>query len=133
MNFELDQYRNRVTNAEYLDDLRKVARLLKKPSLSGREYRDHGHYHSTSIARRFGSWPNALKEAGLSVEFRQNVSREDALADLRKIASEKGVTTLSCADYLMSGRYSAKPLIRAFGSWNNALSCPLRERHHFPS
>ncbi|MGD0766730.1 MAG: HNH endonuclease [Tepidisphaeraceae bacterium] len=33
-----------------------------------------------------------------------------------------GVKTLSCSDYLIRGRYSEKPLIRAFGSWNSALA-----------
>jgi hypothetical protein len=121
MPYELDKYRARVTDAEYLDDLRRVAVQLGQPSLTGATYRRCGRFHSASIARRFGSWALALRAAGLSVRVQQNVPADIALSDLGDVAKRLGRSTLSCKDYELEGKYSSKPLVRAFGSWNAAL------------
>jgi hypothetical protein len=54
--------------------------------------------------------------------YNRNISEDELLADLRKIASENQSISLTREAYeLSSGRYSSGTLEKRFGSWNKAL------------
>ena len=122
MQFKLDANRRNVPSKVYLDDLRSVSERVKKSTVTVQEYSDLGIYSPSSLMRRFGSWPDALQAAGLSIEHHNGgVSREAALADLIEVAKRLNKTSLTRAEYSRNGRYSSKPLLNHFGSWQKAL------------
>jgi len=49
-----------------LDDIRRVAGLINKPPTAN-DIREHADYSLSTFVRRFGSWNDALKHAGLEV------------------------------------------------------------------
>ncbi len=58
--------RNRVSEIDLIKDLQRMAILLNKNNFSTWDYnRGESKYSSTTIITRFGTWQNALKEAGL--------------------------------------------------------------------
>ena len=53
-------------------------------------------------------------------EYHKNISQEDLLNDLKRVANMLNKNYLSRHDYEKNGRYSASPYIRNFGSWLKA-------------
>jgi hypothetical protein len=50
-----------ITNQELENDMLRVKKLIKRiPSCQ--DYHQHGKFHGSTYARRFGSWNNALKQ-----------------------------------------------------------------------
>ena len=123
MRFELDVNHRNITDEEYIDDIRVVARKLKKNSITTMEYsKQGGKYHHSSIIRRFKGWGEALIRAGLTVQhFNAGVNLEDSLNDLKDVAKRLEKTTVTQSEYRQHGRWSPNPLIRHFGSWMAAL------------
>lgn len=53
-------------------------------------------------------------------EYHKNISQNDLLTDLKRVANLLNKSYLSRSDYEKNGRYSANPYIRNFGSWLKA-------------
>ena len=66
MKFELTDYHRYSSDSELIDDLKHVAEIIKKDTVTLDEYNDYGSFHSTTLTRRFGSWFKCLEMAGLS-------------------------------------------------------------------
>ena len=121
MQFELDPYRRNMTDEEYIEDIRSVAKQLGKSSITIQEFKKH-KYHPSAILRRFNGWGEALVRAGLTVRhFNSGVGLDDALSDLKEVAKKIGRSTVTQSEYRQNGRWSPQPLIRHFGSWMAAL------------
>jgi hypothetical protein len=133
MRFELEPYRRNVPDETFLEDLRFVAQKLGKSSVTMAEYAMHGTYHSSSVARRFGSWFVALAKAGLSKSRSDiNVPLETCVADLKRVAQQLGNDAITHEEYAEHGQFSPKPLIRHYGSWQAALEMNgLRRSRNF--
>jgi hypothetical protein len=122
MRFELDVNRRNVASADYLSDLKSVAARLASETVTTSQYDRNGIYSASALIRRFGSWAEALSQAGLTVEHHNSgVTAEDAIVDLKKVAQHLKAQTLTQAEYARHGRFSPKPLIRHFGTWIRAL------------
>lgn len=122
MKFELEPYRRNVPDETFLEELRRVAQKLGKSSVTMKEYAEHGAYHSSSIARRFGSWFVALEKARLSKSRSDiNIPLETCVADLQRVVQQLGKDTITQEEYAERGQFSPKPLIRHYGSWQAAL------------
>jgi len=52
----------------------------------------------------------------------RNASDEELLADLKNVAENLGLNSLSKKDYLEHGRFNYSTITRRFGSWNKALT-----------
>jgi hypothetical protein len=122
MEFELEPYRRNVPDETFREDLCRVARKLDKNSVTMNEYAEHGIYHSSSIARRFGSWFIAFEKAGLTKSRSDlNIPVEECIADLKGVAQKLGKDTITHKEYTEHGQFSPQTLIRHFGSWQAAL------------
>jgi hypothetical protein len=53
---------------------------------------------------------------------KRNIPKGELIADLPKVASEIGQTTLTAARYAERGKHGTNTMLRRFGSWNQALS-----------
>jgi len=115
--------RRKATDEEILADLRRVADERDSGQLTMRDYDDaDGLVSADTVKRRFESWPAALDKIGLKPGSRRNVSDEEILADLRRVADDLGSERLMIQDYNdADGLVSAGTVIRRFGSWPAAL------------
>lgn len=68
-----------------LNEIRRVASLIKKDSLTQSDFNLHGRVSSGLIKKRFGSWNIALEKAGLKITKRMNVSDEDIFSEIGRI------------------------------------------------
>ncbi|MBI2844069.1 MAG: hypothetical protein HYX78_11775 [Armatimonadetes bacterium] len=118
--FDLDDYINEPTDEELLADLKRVAKMLNKGSLTRREYTDHGRRSPGMMARRFGSWTLALWKAGLKLVHEQ-VTNEELIGDVKRVAEILGKDSVSWDEYRAYGSHSPYTLFVRFGSWLTAL------------
>lgn len=106
-----------VSKEELISDIRRVAKQCSS-SLSCRIYDKRGRYSSDTVKKRFGSWNEGKRNAGLYVNYR-GVSRHDLLSDLRRVDKEiKG--GLSTREYNRQGKYSVHLFYDRFNSWIEA-------------
>jgi len=117
-----------VSNEQLLEDLREFAdELGETPTAS--QMSEIGPWDDSTYNNHFGSWNNALKEAGLKInKQRPNVtSKESLLDDLCEFAEKlgKAPTEREMED---NGPRTAKTYEIYFGSWNNALELAGFER-----
>ena len=115
----------------YIEELQRLAdKLGRSPGL--RDMHQHGNHSSKSYQNTFGSWNEALKQAGLEVNEEQNIAKSDLREEMECLADEVGRTPTS-RDMAENGKYSTAIYLRAFGSWNDAVREvglePTRERN----
>jgi hypothetical protein len=86
-------------------------------------YDKNGKYSATNIAERFGSWNDAVKEAGLQI-FK--ISDEALFENIASVWQRLGRQPVGDEMGKEMGNGSAFPYATyryRFGSWNNALEC----------
>ena len=90
------------------------------------EYQQKGKYHPSTIAKRFGGWRSALKQAGLSLNktwYKHDFceKEEDFLIDMQLVASRLGKDSISCSEYEKYGKYNRNAMDKKYGSWDVLL------------
>jgi hypothetical protein len=121
MRFQLEPDNRGASDADLLDDLRKVATLLGKNFVTRDEYEGRGRFSSSTVQKRLGSWCKAHELAGLERIRYYNSSPKECLESLRRVADRLGKTTLTTVEYRSNGGLSLQILNRHFGSWKAAL------------
>ena len=127
MEFKLIEYHRDVSDEELLEDIQRVANIYNTDELSRSEYNKLGKFGSSTISRRFGSWNNAIKRIGLSVnetsqqkhEFCEK--EEDFFEDLRRIADMLERNHVTVGDYEQYGKYNRSAMFRKYKSWDTIL------------
>ncbi|MBI5047588.1 MAG: HNH endonuclease [Deltaproteobacteria bacterium] len=120
MKFELKPYNLNATDKELLYDLIKIAKELKTEKLKMRDYDRKGRFSGGTIARRFGSWNNALGKAGLEITRKSNLTDEELLEDMKRVAKEIAPQRLTQSSYSNKGKFTTQTIGERLG-WNNAL------------
>jgi hypothetical protein len=85
LKFELEPYHRNTPDAEFLDDLRKVAGKLSKSAVSISEYNAKGKFAASTLQRRFGSWNKTLDTAGLGRVRDFRASDEQYFENLQQV------------------------------------------------
>ncbi|WP_430506203.1 homing endonuclease associated repeat-containing protein [Haloparvum sp. PAK95] len=99
--------------------LQGFAKKLGRPPTADEMDRS-GPYTSDSYKRAFGTWNRALRQAGLEVHSVWNVSEEDLISELNRLAEE--LDHVPRKDEMRNqGKWSAAVYQEQFGSWNEAL------------
>jgi hypothetical protein len=111
------------TAEDCINDLRLVATKLGKMTLPFSEYKPHGRYNLTLIARRCGSFQAALKSAGLapSPMSHETLTDEQLFENLEYLWEALGRQPTKNDYFKPLSRYSYTPYIRRFGSHRKAL------------
>lgn len=108
-----------------IEELRRIAGVLGKTTLSRREIDSHGHISSAVIIKRFGSLRKAFQESGLiPVRFMKASDEElcSILIELWTRTLEKFGRSPYRTDLRIFGfPVSGDTYVRRFGSWNKAL------------
>lgn len=85
------------------------------------KYNEFGKYNNTTVARRFGSWNNALIRAGLTVSNEVNISDERLFENLLRLWQHYGRQPRRSELEKSPSRISQGPYNRRFKSWTAAL------------
>lgn len=100
-------------------ELQRLADQLNHPP-GLRDMTQHGAHSSKTYQKKFGSWNNALKAAGLGINAETNIDKSDLIDELRRLADELGRTPTS-RDMADRGKYGTATYAHKFGSWNDAV------------
>lgn len=108
------------SKCELIRELRRLEQELDKiPSAA--EMNELGEYSVPPYYRVFGSWNNALKEAGYEpTQISRRWSKEELVTELRRVSEECGGKP-SKNDLLEHGGPASETYRSKFGSWNAAL------------
>lgn len=69
--------------------------------------------------RRYGTFNDLLQKADLPLNIKHRVTKKELVEDVIRVQEQFGNLTQEL--YLKYGKYSRKPIIRIFGSWNKML------------
>jgi Homing endonuclease associated repeat/HNH endonuclease len=122
MKFELEESLRGASDEEFLKDMRRCAKSLDKNTITMAEYVEHGKAHPSTIQRRFGSWPNALKRAGLEPSRSKiGITNDELFENLRTLWINMGRQPRYSEIKVPQSKFSAGTYENRFGSWSNAL------------
>jgi Homing endonuclease associated repeat/HNH endonuclease len=121
MKFELEETLRGASDEEILDDLRKVAKLLGKETVTCSEYGHSGKASSGTIVRRFGSWNNGLEKAGLKAKVKKSISDDDLFENLKRMWIELGRQPKYSEVKFPFSRFSTATYEKKFGRFSEAL------------
>lgn len=123
MRFELNEYHRNVSDEDLILDLQRVVTDYNILFLTTEAYKKFGKYSKDTISRRFGSWGKALQKAGIKTSKKQihkiNITRNEILADIKKIYEKNGYITYNL--YNKESKIGYKRVINEFGYWEFAL------------
>jgi hypothetical protein len=110
-----------VTNEELILDLQRLATQNGKNTIGLKEYHQIGKYDETTVSRRFGSWNNALKVAGLGISNEVYLSDNRLYENILKLWEYYGRQPRRRELALAPSQILQSPYLRRFGSWTKAL------------
>jgi hypothetical protein len=126
------------TNARYfsdrkiLKDLKKIAKNLRKDTVSFREYIKYGMFSTKVYRNRFGSWNNALKKAGLGIIREHRISNKVLFDNLEKIWRRLGRQPFYSEMRKPLSEYTPKPYTSRFGGWMKACKTFIKYKKNDP-
>ena len=110
-----------LSDEEIISDIKFVASKLGAETVSMPKYKQHGKYDETNIARRFGSWNNALVAAGLAISNELNISDERLFENILTLWQHFGRQPRRSELAQPPSSISQSPYNRRFKSWIAAL------------
>lgn len=120
-NLSVKRNNSKASPDEFIPDLKRVAEVLGKSSVTQAEYQNHGRFGPGVVSRHFGGWLKALRAAGLEKTREYGVSDEDYFQNLETIWVHLGRQPRYGEIQKPFSCYSAGAYERRFGSWRKAL------------
>lgn len=120
--FEPHAANTELSTEELLEEVKRLAAAHEKRPTVGL-MNDKGQYWVSTYRQRFGSWTNALIEAGFEpadARTIDQISDEKLLTELKELADTSGVGP-TFQEMEHDGAYSPRTYVDRFGSWNDAL------------
>lgn len=117
--FEITWLEDRSDEA-VLDEIRRVAALMPDRRLTKRAFNSQSKIKSSAVERRFGSWSEATRRAGLT-DALPDYSDASIIEDLKRVSERFPKEPLTSVFYSAHGRYSPSCIKRRFGGWREAL------------
>ncbi len=119
--FELENFHRDISDNDLVVDLVDVAKILKKPTVTFREYNQFGKYSSSTICARFGSWNSALGKASLEQTIKRNISEEELFENLSNVWVSLGKQPRTRDMQNNPSKYSFQTYSSRYGSWRSSL------------
>jgi|LakMenE18May11ns_1017448.scaffolds.fasta_scaffold9833941_3 hypothetical protein len=119
--FELKHDPRETTDDQLIEDLRRVSKASEDTLVRQRFYNTEGRFSVTTVIRRFGSWNNAIKMAGLEVSVERVIEDLELLNDIGKVWEELGRQPTYGEISPPRSRFHVATYERRFGSWRKAL------------
>ena len=110
-----------ISNEEMITDLKRVAGIVNLESPTRESYDKYGKYHSATLCRKYGSWNNVLKFAGMKLNLNRKMSNEEMFEEIERVWTILGrqPTTTDIKNGI--SKYSLNSYVRRFGGWRKAL------------
>lgn len=114
---------NKLSKEVCIEDLRRVAEKLQKPSVTVEEYRGFGRFTEGPFRRLFGGWIPALEAAGLEVSegFKRSNTVEELHQNLETVWCALGRQPKQSDMRAPLSSIGHDAYCRRFGSWRKAL------------
>lgn len=109
-----------VNKTELEEEIRRLNEEYGRPPTAKEMERD-GAYSVGTFSRAFGSWNEALSDAGFDPHNRNDIPDEELLAELKRLADELGRTP-TAVDMESMGEFGHATYENSFGSWNTAIT-----------
>jgi hypothetical protein len=111
---------------DVIAEIQRVAKQLNKQTISLDEFNRHATFSQGPVYSLFGSWIEALRQAGLrpaapSWMTRSRVKAPEILDEIRRIARALGISTISYNQFRRHSCFGLKPIQREFGTWKKAV------------
>ena len=113
---------------EIIKAMQDAARNLGVERLSNAAFRRQSGISEAAVLKHFDSWSDACAAAGINCgQTIENLiptprlSEEACIAELQRVANVLGCKALSSKDFNRHARFTSKPVIDRFGSWQNAI------------
>lgn len=110
-----------VSDDELITDLQRIAQSLKSDTVPQKKYGAIGTFDYSTVIRRFGSWNNALRLAGLSISNEVDISDERLFENLLVLWQHLGRQPRRYELSSPPSTISQTPYKRRFGSWSASL------------
>ena len=110
-----------VSDDELIADLQRVAQSLNSGTVPQKKYGTLGTFDYSTVIRRFGSWNNALRLAGLSLSNEVDISDERLFENLLVLWQHLGRQPRRSELSSPPSTISQTPYNRRFGSWTASL------------
>lgn len=106
---------------ELISDIQNVAEMLGKSPTSA-QYRKHGQYTTSNVAKVFGSWNDGLRKCDLEIhgEYVGPIKSDELISDIQRVAEIVGKSP-TLEQYSEYGKYGSTTIDRKLGSWNGGL------------
>jgi hypothetical protein len=124
--FELEPLHRNTADADFLDDLKRVAQEMQANTVTILQYNERGRFNASTLIRRFGSWHKSLVRAGLIKVRNINTPEEDLFNNLAEIWTRIGHQPRMDDLNSQTSRFSKDTYRRRFGSWRKALEAFVR-------
>jgi len=122
MKFELEEFHRNTPEKEFISDVKRVAKKIKKDSVTMDEYREYGKYAVSTLTRRLGSWFQILEKADMSANRTpMNLSEEELFKNLEEVWVKLGKQPKYTEMQKPLSKYSAPTYANRFGTWRKAL------------
>ena len=110
-----------ISNEEMITDLKRVAGIVNLESPTRESYDKYGKYHSATLCRKYGSWNNVLKFAGMKLNLNRKMSNEEMFEEIERVWTILGrqPTTTDIKNGI--SKYSLNSYARRFGGWRKTL------------
>jgi hypothetical protein len=117
-----------------ITELRRVAGLIEHDRFTVAEFEKLARVSRHTLINRFGGWRSALEAAGLAHlynapnlsakshnQLAKTLSKDQLLEEVRAVASEIGVTTLTKELFNRHARINGESVRRQYGTWTEVL------------
>ncbi len=122
MKFELEENLRGAPDEELLKDMCRSAKALGRETITIAEYDEIGKAHPSTIQRRFGSWPKALKLAGLQPSRSKiGITDDELFENIKALWTTLGRQPRYTEVRAPVSLFSAGTYENRFGSWSKAL------------
>lgn len=121
MKFVLNDYHRHISDNDLIEDLQNVASIISQNTVTIDDYNEYGHFHATTLTRRFGSWFTCLTLAGLAPSRSKiGIADEELFEEIENVWIRLGKQP-SYAQMRDLSKYSIGTYEKRFGGWRNAL------------
>ena len=110
------------TDDDVVKELKRVAEIYHKNSITKEEYDVYGVYHSSTLMKRYGnSWNAILRMSGLGVNLNRNFTDEELFEEIERVWIQLGRQPTTTDIKKGISKYSLNSYARRFGGWREAL------------
>lgn len=121
MTFELSHDRRNISDTDILNDMRRVAEIIGDSILRQRDYGKHGKFAAKTAINRFGTWSNAVSQAGLEKSVNRKITDVELFENLLRVWTHLSRQPLYSEMQKPLSGFHVATYERRFKSWRQAL------------